>query len=284
MVSFKLLSSTLAAMASLTGLARADDNWGSFTGQVSSVQYIFDKDYSFVSELVIALNQNWTLANLQGRTNGQIANKTIAFNTADSKYYAKIGYTTTANNETSSQICFDPVPITISLNEKVNDSEQGRIVNGFFFIGCIDKSSIINLPSSSPSSTVSSASQSMTMTTSLASTSIITISSISSDASSPSTTGTPTSTSEAASLVIATISSHASVEGGATGSVASTIITISSIHSGSATSSSLPVIATVTAGHNSTGGGIGQTNGAPIKSVASLFTICVVALAMVIIA
>lgn len=296
MVSFKFLSSALAAVASLSSFVHADESWGSFTGQVTAIDYIFDKDYSLLSELIIALNQNWTLADLQGRTNGQIANKTIAYNTVDSKYYAKIGYSATAINVTDTQVCFEPVPIQISLNENVNNVQQGRIVNGFFFIGCVDKSTIIGYPSPTPTSSI------IISTTSHASTDITTISSgTATSVESSSTTDSPVTTTSApvtshTTLIISTISSDTSSGSAMTGHTGSIVCTdtvfvtagVSSTASASVSASKsqtgMPVIATVTAGPGMNSTNVGQVSGAAVNSVASIFTVFAVMLALIVVA
>lgn len=178
MVSFNSLVSTLAAAATFSaGLVKAAEEWGSFSGEVTNIDYIFAKDYSLISELVITLNPGWSLADLEGKTAGQITNKTIAFNTADSKYYAKIGYTATSVNNTEDAVCFEPVPIRIALNEEKDGAKQGRLVDGYFFVGCVPISKIANLPASSASADASSSAPATVSTTSLASTIIQTISS-----------------------------------------------------------------------------------------------------------
>jgi hypothetical protein len=123
------------------GLAAAQD-WGSFSGQVATIEHLIANDYSLTSDLTIALNSSWSLVDIVGRREGQIANKSIIFNTADKKYYAKIAYINTATNQTDTLLCFPAVPIRISLNQESDDGAQLRLIDGSFDIGCIEKTRV----------------------------------------------------------------------------------------------------------------------------------------------
>lgn len=188
MLSFKFLSGAIAALASFSSLAAAAEEWGSFSGQVTDVARASSTEFSLVSDLTISLNSGWSLADLAGRTEGQIENKTIAFNTADGKYYARIGYTATPTNVTDTQICFEPVPIRISLNEEVNGAAQGRLVDGYFFIGCIDKSKILGYETAAASSAVASSTTAASGSHSSASATLVSSSAIKSSTPAVSTT------------------------------------------------------------------------------------------------
>lgn len=123
------------------GLAAAQD-WGRFSGQVATIEHLIGNDYSLTSDLTVALNSSWALVDIVGRREGQIANKSIIFNTADNKYYAKIAYTNTATSQTDNSLCFPAVPIRISLNQDNGDGVQLRLIDGSFDIGCIEKSRV----------------------------------------------------------------------------------------------------------------------------------------------
>lgn len=148
MVSFK---SAALAVFGMVAAVNAQD-WGNITGQVSSIDYLIGNDYSLTSTLVLTLNSSYSLVDLQGRREGQIVNKTVIFNTVDSKYYAIVSYTNTAINQTETEICFPPVPIRVTL--KSNNNQPNRIVDGNFFIGCVEKAGVGNIPKSSTASGV----------------------------------------------------------------------------------------------------------------------------------
>lgn len=262
MVSFKTLTTTLlAAAASFAGVARADEEWGSFTGEVVSVEYIFSKDYNLVSELTISLNSGWSLADLEGRNSGQIISKTLAYNTADSKYYSKINYTAVAVNDTSDSVCFEPVPIRISLNQEVSGGKQGRLVDGYFFIGCVLKTKIENYSAATASTSAAASSTGTIVTTSIASTAISTISSVASSAetttattaSSSVSSETPASTDSA--VVVSSITS--SVAATATGSSETTLALVTS--TGFSNGTAVPTVP--------------QVNGASSNAVASILSV-----------
>lgn len=138
-----LTSATLS-----TGLVAAQ-SWGNFSGQVSSIEYLIGNDYSLTSDLVISLNESWSLVDIIGRRDGQIGSKSVVFNTADNKYYAKIAYTNTATSQNDTELCFPSVPIRISLNQNNNGTTQLRLVDGSFDIGCVEKTRVDNVFSTS---------------------------------------------------------------------------------------------------------------------------------------
>lgn len=133
-------------------------DWGNFSGEVTSINFLIGNDYSLTSDLVVSLNSSWSLVDIVGRRDNQIGNKTVVYNTADDKYYATINYTNTATSQNDSDLCFPAVPIRISLNEVSGDSTTGHLIDGSFYIGCIAKSRVANEESSSSSSTSSGAS------------------------------------------------------------------------------------------------------------------------------
>ncbi|CDO54126.1 hypothetical protein DV495_001392 [Geotrichum candidum] len=146
-----LLTSLLASVA-------AAQEWGNFSGQVDSVEYVSDGLYALTSDITVSLAEGWSFVDIVGRNEGQISSKSIVFNSADSKYYGKLAYTNTATSDTQEEVCFPSVPIRISLNQEVDGSTSGRLINGNMYIGCVDKSRIANLPTSTASAVSSESS------------------------------------------------------------------------------------------------------------------------------
>lgn len=130
--------------------------WGSFSGEVATIDSLIGNDFALTSNLVVSLNEGWSLVDIVGRRDGQIANKSIIYNTADSKYYSTIAYTNTATSQNDSVVCFPPVPIRISLNQNSSGTEEGHQIDGSFAIGCIDKSRLGGASSSASSTAVPS--------------------------------------------------------------------------------------------------------------------------------
>lgn len=147
----KLTKYCFLTSTTLSGLVAAQ-SWGNFSGQVSSIEYLIGNDYSLTSDLVISLNESWSLIDIAGRRDGQIGNKSVVFNTADNKYYAKIAYTNTATSQNDTELCFPSVPIRISLNQDNNGTTQLRLIDGSFDIGCVEKTRVENVFSTSRAS------------------------------------------------------------------------------------------------------------------------------------
>ncbi|KAF5095425.1 hypothetical protein D0Z03_001841 [Geotrichum reessii] len=148
----------------LASLAKAQE-WGNFSGQVDSVEYVSENVYSLTSDITVSLAEGWSFVDLIGRNEGQISNKTIVYNSADAKYYGKLAFIDTATSDTADEVCFPSVPIRISLNQQTDGSTSGRLINGNIFIGCIGKSRIESYPTASTSSTAHAASETQSVTT-----------------------------------------------------------------------------------------------------------------------
>jgi hypothetical protein len=162
-----LLTSLLASVATA-------QEWGNFSGQVDSVKYVSEGLYALASDITVSLAEGWSFVDIIGRNEGQISNRSIVFNSADSKYYGKLAYTNTATSDTSEEVCFPSVPIRISLNQEVDGSISGRLINGNMYIGCIEKSRIANHPTSTASSTSDATSKAASATTTVVASSSVT--------------------------------------------------------------------------------------------------------------
>lgn len=204
---FKNSALALMAMAS----AVVAQEWGNFTGEVTSIEHLIGKDYSLTSSLVISLNQSWSLVDIVGRRDGQISNKSIIYNTADSKYYATIAYTNTATSEDDNQLCFPAVPIRISLNEDADGTQQGRLIDGSFYIGCVDKSRVINAASSTSATTAGTIGTTSVVPTTTSTARMITITESTGFNIDSETTLSVSATASASATAVSTVSTEAPV-------------------------------------------------------------------------
>lgn len=263
---------TSALIAALVSVASAQQEWGSFAGEVDTIKRVSGETYALTSDLAVSLNEGWTLVDLVGRSDGQISNKTIVYNSADSKYYGKIAYTNTATVDNSTTVCFPSVPIRISLNEKVDDTTTGRLIDGNFYIGCIDKSRISG--ESSASSGTASA----------------TDASASASATDSSVTTEVSASASATDASAATTAASAPVSGTATGSAEATATELSSktlSTSYVATSASSTGVAVVhpTSGTNqtntTTSSGLEQVNSGVVNSAFSAVSLGMMVVAFV---
>ncbi|KAF5093106.1 hypothetical protein D0Z00_004246 [Geotrichum galactomycetum] len=162
-----LLTSLLASVATA-------QEWGNFSGQVDSVKYVSEGLYALTSDITVSLAEGWSFVDIIGRNEGQISNKSIVYNSVDSKYYGKLAYTNNVTSDTSDQVCFPSVPIRISLNQEVDGSTSGRLINGNMYIGCIEKSRIASHSTSTASSTSDATSKAVSATTTVAASSSVT--------------------------------------------------------------------------------------------------------------
>lgn len=185
----------------LASLAKAQE-WGNFSGEVDTVEYVSENLFSLTSDITIALAEGWSFVDLVGRNEGQISNKTIVYNAADSKYYGKLAFTNTATSNTAEEICFPSVPIRISLNQQTDGSTSGRLINGNMFIGCIGKSRIESYPTASTSSTTQAASETQSVTTDVTSSDAATKDSTSTSALASGESTTPSLSTDASSEVL----------------------------------------------------------------------------------
>lgn len=151
-----MLFESTVLLALFANYANAQE-WGNFSGEVDTVKYVSANLYELTSDISVHLANGWSFVDIVGRTDGQISNKSIVYNSADSTYYGKIAYTNPSTSDTESEVCFPSVPIRISLNSEQDGSTSGRLVNGNFYIGCIDKSRISNFPASGTDSVSSPA-------------------------------------------------------------------------------------------------------------------------------
>ena len=272
---------TSALIAALVSVASAQQEWGSFAGEVDTIKHVSGETYALTSDLTVSLNEGWTLVDLVGRSDGQISNKTIVYNSADSKYYGKIAYTNTATVDNSTTVCFPSVPIRISLNEKVDDTTTGRLIDGNFYIGCIDKSRISGESSaSSGTATATDASASATDASASAS---ATDASVTTEASA-------SASASATDASAATTAASAPVSGTATGSAEVTATDLSSrtlSTSYVATSASSTGVAVVhpTSGTNqtntTTSSGLEQVNSGVVNSAFSAVSLGMMVVAFV---
>ncbi|KAF5097302.1 hypothetical protein D0Z00_002443 [Geotrichum galactomycetum] len=266
----QLSKSLLFASSVLSaGLAAAQD-WGRFDGQVDTIEYLIGNDYSLTSDLTIALNSSWSLVDIIGRREGQIANKSIIFNTADNKYYAKIAYTNTATSQTDNSLCFPAVPIRISLNQEKDGEVQLRLIDGSFDIGCLEKTRVEGAVTSTKSPSTIGASSFSTTKSVETSTSIITESKFSTVSTTSEEPSTSTLSETPMSTVLFASSPTASVFEVQTSSFV-TFTTTSSVASASTVTPNISASATSTIGNGSING-VDQSNSATrMASIESTF-------------